>query len=57
MPPTVIESFEHHMPVNNKWFLKFRVYDRNTINDPEYLSDINIDFYFNHDASSRQVKP
>jgi hypothetical protein len=57
MPPTLIESFEHHMPVNNKWAPRFRIYDRNTINDPEYLSDINIDVYFSHDATSRQVKP
>jgi len=40
MPPTRVSSFVYHLPVNHKWSTKYPIYDRNTINDPEYLIDV-----------------
>ena len=51
MPPTGASAFEYHLPVNNKWRTKYPIYDRHTINDPEYLMDVVLDYYMRHDLS------
>ncbi|KAJ1467283.1 hypothetical protein T484DRAFT_2376152 [Baffinella frigidus] len=55
MYPSEVHSFEHHVPVNNKWIPKFPIYDRNTIQDPEHLLDIVYDYHFYHDQSIREA--
>ena len=51
MPPTGVSAFEYHLPVNNKWRTKYPIYDRHTINDPEYLMDVVLDYHMRHDLS------
>jgi hypothetical protein len=56
MPPTKVSTFEYHFPVNHKWQTKYPIYDRNTINDPEYLVDIVYDYHMTYDQSMVKVE-
>lgn len=56
MPPTRISSFEYHLPINHKWRTKYPIYDRNTINDPEYLMDLVFDYNMRYDQSMVDVE-
>jgi hypothetical protein len=55
MPPTKVSTFEYHLPVNHKWETKYPIYDRNTINDPEYLIDVVYDYHMTYDQSMVEV--
>ena len=55
MPPTMVSSFEYLFPVNNKWVTKFRIYDRNNINNQEYLNDVIFEYHFKYDASIKET--
>ena len=55
MPPTGASAFEYHLPVNNKWRTKYPIYDRHTINDPEYLMDVVLDYHMRHDQAADEV--